>query len=136
MMKDQIPFSRNFSSIATIVSIIFIMIIFSAIIVRDPSRDAGRGPAVAPEEIGRNSEAAPATRENGADDDESGGEIVISAATNVPARLSHLDPEYFENQTETNGIIIGGTVIAVLIFFSVLILLVLERIRDNEVHEK
>ena len=135
-MKEQIPFSRNFSSIATIVSIIFIMIIFSAIIVRDPSRDAVRSPAGATEEIGRDSETAPAIRENGADDDEFDGEIVIPAATYVPARLSYLDPEYFENQTETTGIIIGGTVIAVLIFFSVLILLVLERIRDNGVHEK
>lgn len=135
-MKDQIPFSRNFSSIATIVSIIFIMIIFSAIIVRDPRRDAGRGPTAATEEIGLDSEAAPAIRENGSGDDESDDEIVIPTATYVPARLSHLDPEYFENQTETNGIIIGGTVIAVLIFFSVLILLILERIRDNGVHEK
>ena len=57
-------------------------------------------------------------------------------SASVPERLAYLDPEYFENQTETNGIIYGGTVIALLIFLSTLALLILERIRDSESHEK
>lgn len=64
-------------------------------------------------------------------------EVIAEATpTNVPERLAYLDPEYFENSTETNGIIIGGTVIALIILLSVLILLILERIRDNQSHAK
>lgn len=59
-----------------------------------------------------------------------------ATATSIPERLAYLDPEYFENSTETNGIIIGGTVIALIILISVLILLILERIRDNQSHAK
>lgn len=135
-MKSQSLLSRNLSSIVTIVLIILIMIIFSAIIVRNPWRDSGRAPSPASEESAAAGETDPSAIADGAEGEAGDEPIEIPAATYVPARLSHLDPEYFENKTETNGIIIGGTVIAVLIFFSVLVLLVLERIRDNEVHEK
>ena len=136
MIKDQSPvINRNFSWIATIVSIILVILIFSAIIVREPKRDGVRATPSAAAEAAVESGAAEA--ESAAGTDESNADAdVIPAATYVPARLSHLDPEYFENQTETNGIIIGGTVIAVLIFLSILVLLILERIRDTEVHER
>lgn len=145
MKNEQKKANLNFTWILTLAAIACVLIIFSTIIVRPaknpPIQSAG------PDDSGN---APEATAEREAPVVESGkrslgifieipdevlDEIEPTSAS-VPERLAYLDPEYFENQTETNGIIYGGTVIALLIFLSTLALLILERIRDSESHEK
>ena len=141
-MKNELKKANpNFTWILTSAAIVCVLIIFSAIIVH-PAKNTSiqsAGPDA--------SDASPeAAAELEAPVVESGkrsfgifievpDEIEPTSAA-VPERLAYLDPEYFENQTETNGIIYGGTVIALLIFLSTLTLLILERIRDSENHAK
>ncbi len=138
---DKIPENiHNWTVVVTMIFIALLFIIFSSI-VADPRQSANAPALTATAEssaesalMGKNATVIPGAplhtslRTNG-----SGTEPTV---TSVPERLAYLDPEYFENSTETNGIIIGGTVIALIILISVLILLILERIRDSQFHAK
>ena len=145
MKNEQKKANPNFTWILTSAAIVCVLIIFSAIIVHPAKntsiQSAGPDASDASPEAAAELEAP--VVESGKRSfgifievpDEVPDEIEPTSAA-VPERLAYLDPEYFENQTETNGIIYGGTVIALLIFLSTLALLILERIRDSESHEK
>lgn len=135
------PNHQKLIFLITIALITIVLILFAGIILR-PRQD--RATSNAEKQTAAVSEAeAPAaesagnasenTEELNADmESETSDAEAEALPTNVPERLSYLSPEYFENQTETNGIIIGGTIIAMIILLSTGALLILEQIRDNQ----
>lgn len=138
---DKFPENiHNWTVVVTMIFIALLFIIFSSI-VADPLQYVNSPAQTATAEL---SVESALTEKNAAGRSgvplrtalRADGNGTEATATSVPERLAYLDPEYFENSTETNGIIIGGTVIALIILISVLILLILERIRDSQSHAK